>query len=64
MADHKIPPGLAALRAELMAVAEADRLYWTQENPRRDEIVKYQRRQGRLREVRLEMMTMDPDTTQ
>jgi hypothetical protein len=55
---------LDALTAELMAISEADRAYWPQKSRSREDSVQYQRRQERLKEIRLEMMALGPDTVQ
>jgi hypothetical protein len=64
MDSNKTLPTLDALRAELMAISESDRLYWPQRNCSREDRAKYQRRQERLNEIRLEMMTLGSQTVQ
>ena len=58
MESNKARRTLDALRAELMAISESDRLFWPQRNRSREDRAKYQRRQERLNEIRLEMMTL------
>jgi hypothetical protein len=61
---HKNLLTLDALTAELMAISEADRVYWPQKSRSREDTVQYQRRQERLKEIRLEMMALGPHTVQ
>lgn len=58
MEGNKTLRTLDALRAELMAISESDRLYWPQKKRSREDRAKYQRRQERLNEIRLEMMAL------
>jgi hypothetical protein len=53
-----------ALRAELEAISEADCVYWPQKSHSREDTASYQRRQERLKEVRLEMVKLGLNTTQ
>jgi hypothetical protein len=47
-----------------MSIAEADRVYWSEKKHSREDAWEYQRRQDRLNEIRLEMMTLMPFTIQ
>jgi hypothetical protein len=49
---------LRILRTHLMSIAEADRLYWSEKVHSREDASEYQKRQERLNEIRLEMMTL------
>ncbi len=64
MDSNKTRRTFEALRTELMAIAESDRLYWPQRNSSREDRAKYQRRQERLNEIRLEMMALGSHTAQ
>lgn len=51
---------LQVLKTNLMSIAEADRLYWSEKKHSREDVSEYQKRQDRLNEIRLEMMTLAP----
>jgi hypothetical protein len=55
---------LRILRAHLMSIAEADRAYWAEKVHSREDASEYQRRQERLNEIRMEMMTLTPGSMQ
>ena len=55
---------LRVLRAHLMSIAEADRAYWSEKVHSREDASEYQRRQERLNEIRMEMMTLTPGSMQ
>ena len=55
---------LQVLKTHLMSVAEGDRLYWSEKKHSREDVAEYQKRQDRLNEIRLEMMTLAPFTIQ
>jgi hypothetical protein len=55
---------LHVLKTHVMSIAEADRLYWSEKKHSREDAAEYQRRQERLNDIRLEMMTLMPFTIQ
>ncbi len=55
---------LRVLRAHLMSIAEADRAYWSEKVHSLEGASEYQRRQERLNEIRMEMMTLTPGSMQ
>jgi hypothetical protein len=55
---------LRVLRAHLISIAEADRAYWSEKVHSRDDASEYQKRQERLNEIRMEMMTLTPGSMQ
>ena len=55
---------LQVLQTHVMSIGEADRLYWAEKMHSREDAAEYQRRQERLNEIRLEMVTLVPFTTQ
>jgi hypothetical protein len=55
---------LSVLRTQLMSIAEANRVCWSEKKHSREDTSEYQRRQDRLNEIRLEMMTLMPFTIQ
>jgi hypothetical protein len=55
---------LQVLRAHLMSIAEADRSYWSEKVHSREDAAEYQRRQEKLGEIRLEMVTLTPGSMQ
>ena len=55
---------LRILKTHLMSIAEADRLYWSEKVHSREDASEYQKRQERLNEIRLEMMTLTPGSIQ
>ena len=52
------------LKTHVLSIAEEDRSYWAQKKHSREDAAEYQRRQERLNENRLEMMTLMPFTIQ
>jgi len=64
MDDDAAQLRLRVLRTHLMSIAEADRLYWSQKKHSREDASEYQRRQEKLNEIRLEMMTLTPGSVQ
>ncbi len=55
---------MQVLKTHLMSIAEADRLYWSEKKHSREDVAEYQKRQDRVNEIRLEMMTLAPFTVQ
>jgi hypothetical protein len=55
---------LRILKTRVMSIAEADRLYWSEKVHSREDASEYQKRQERLNEIRLEMMTLTPGSIQ
>jgi hypothetical protein len=55
---------LHVLKTHVLSIAEEDRSYWAQKKHSREDAAEYQRRQERLNEIRLEMMTLMPFTIQ
>lgn len=55
---------LRVLKAHLMSIGEADRVYWSEKDHSREDAAEYQRRQERLNEIRLEIMTLTPGSVQ
>jgi hypothetical protein len=55
---------LNVLMTCLMSIAEADRVYWRKKEHSREDASEYQRRQDRVNEIRLEIMTLAPFTVQ
>ena len=49
------------LKSHLKAIMEADHLYWSETAHSREDVCEYQKRQARLKEIRLEIMTVDPE---
>ncbi len=64
MHSNKPQRTFEALRTEVMAISESDRSYWPQSHHSREDRAKYQRRQERLKEIRLEMMALGSNTVQ
>lgn len=64
MDSNKTRRAFEALKTELMAIAECDRLYWPPSHRSREDRVKYHQRQQRLSEIRLEMMALGSQTVQ
>jgi hypothetical protein len=55
---------LRVLRVHLMSIAETDRAYWSEKVHSREDASEYQKRQERLNEIRMEMMTLTPGSMQ
>ena len=55
---------LQTLRAEVTALSVADRSYWLQTAPSREDCAKYQERQERLKEIRSQINMLSHDTIQ
>ena len=55
---------LHVLKTHGLSIAEEDRSYWAEKKRSREDAAEYQRRQERLNEIRLEMMTLMPFTIQ
>jgi len=55
---------LRVLRTHLMSIAEADQLYRSGKKHSQDDVSEYQKRQNRLNEIRLEIMTLATSTIQ